>query len=80
MMPIRANIVGPPDVATRIKAFHGRLPLGSLMLGVRELGDVGAGVRERDELATARQRDRFVEVTSPAAISHLARASAARRR
>ena len=27
------------------------------MLGVRELGDVGANVRGRDELATARQWD-----------------------
>jgi hypothetical protein len=32
MMPIRANIVGPPDVATRIKASHCRLPLRGLVL------------------------------------------------
>jgi hypothetical protein len=57
--PIRANIVGPPNVATRIKASIAGLPLRSLMLGLRKLHDVIAGVLEGDELATAGQRDRI---------------------
>jgi hypothetical protein len=39
------------------------------VLGLRELGDVGTGILQRDELATARQRDRIVKATLPAAIS-----------
>jgi hypothetical protein len=54
MMPMRANIVGPPDVATRIKASIA-VPLRGLMLGFLKLRDVGAGVLESDELAPARQ-------------------------
>src|SRR5258708_7014786 len=49
---------------------HRCLPLRSLMLGLRKLGDVVAGILERDELATARQRYRFVEPSFPTAISH----------
>src|SRR5258706_4454765 len=43
MMPMRANIVGPPDVATRIKASMAALPLLGLVLGLRKLRDVIAG-------------------------------------
>jgi len=53
MTPIRANIVGPPDVATRIKASMAACHCG-LMLGFRKLDDVIAGILEGDELATAR--------------------------
>jgi len=68
MTPIRANIVGPPDVATRIKSLHGRLPLLGLVLGLRKLRDVIAGVLERDKLATPRQRYRLVKRSFPPAI------------
>jgi hypothetical protein len=54
MTPIRANIVGPPCVGTKINAFRG------LVLDPRKLRDVVAGVLERDELATARQRYQIV--------------------
>src|SRR5258708_37349467 len=42
----------------------------SLVLGLRELGDVIVGVLERDKLAPARQRDRIIKPSLPAAISH----------
>jgi hypothetical protein len=54
MTPIRAIIVGPPDVATRINALHGGLPLLGLVLGIGEPRDVVAGILERDKAATAR--------------------------
>jgi hypothetical protein len=38
--------------------------------GRRQLGDVIAGVLQRDELETARQRDRIIKRMFPAAISH----------
>jgi hypothetical protein len=44
MMPMRANITGPPCVATKDQRFHGRLPFRRLMLGLRLLGDVIACV------------------------------------
>jgi hypothetical protein len=50
--------------------FHCSLSLRDLMLGFREFGDVIAGVLQCDELATARQRDRFIEPSLPTAISH----------
>jgi hypothetical protein len=63
---MRANIVGPPSVATRIKASIRRLPLRRRMLSLRKLRDVIAGVPQGDELAAAGQRDRFVEPSFPA--------------
>src|SRR6266403_5081818 len=45
----------------RDQRLHGRLPLVGLVLGLRKLGDVVAGVLESDELAPARQRYRIVE-------------------
>ena len=39
---------------------------GGLVLGLRELGDIGPGILEGDELASARQRDRFIERPFPA--------------
>jgi hypothetical protein len=70
MTPVRANIVGPPDVATKYQGFHRRLPFLGLVSGPRQLRDVIAGVLESDELATARQRDRIIEWSLPTAISH----------
>src|ERR1700730_15777289 len=51
MTPMRAIIVGPPSVATRISASHCGLPFCGLMLYLRELGDIFAGILERDKLA-----------------------------
>jgi hypothetical protein len=49
MTPMRANIVGPPDVATRDQRLHGGLPFRGL---VSALGcDVLAGVFEGDKLS-----------------------------
>ena len=42
--------------------LHGGLPLcGGLVLGLRQLGDVVAGVPQRDELTAVGQRDRIIE-------------------
>jgi hypothetical protein len=46
--------------------FNGSLPLLGLVLGLRELCDVGCRVLQRDELATARQRYRIIEFALPA--------------
>src|SRR5258706_6075074 len=47
------------------QGFHGRLPLLGLVLGLRKLRDVPAGILERDELVPARQRDWISEATFP---------------
>src|SRR5260221_11509193 len=66
--PMRANIVGPPDVATSrasIAACHSAAScsaFGSLM--------IPAGVIERDKLATAGQRNWIVKPTLPTAIAN----------
>ena len=49
------NMVGPPSVATGIKASMGGLPFRNLMLGLQKLRDVIAGNPRRDQLALARQ-------------------------
>jgi hypothetical protein len=46
-----------------------RLPLRSLMLGLWQLGDVGAGILERDNLTATGQIDRIFERTLSAAIN-----------
>src|SRR6266404_1051528 len=56
------------------QAFHCCLPFWGRMIGLRELGDVGPGILQRDERATAGQRDRFVELAFPTAISRHAAA------
>jgi hypothetical protein len=56
MMPMRANIVGPPSV----------------MNSFRKLGDVGAGVLQRDERRAAGKRDRFVECAFPTLAANVA--------
>ena len=43
------------------QGFHCCLPLRGLMLCFRKFRDVIAGVLERDELASARQRNRVVK-------------------
>jgi hypothetical protein len=70
MTPIRANIVGPPDVATRIKASIAACHSAASCSAFGKFRDVGAGVLEGDELAPAWQWDWFVKPSLPAAISH----------
>jgi hypothetical protein len=65
--PIRANMVAA-ERRDEDQGFHRRLPLRSRVLRFRQLGDVGAGVLQRDELAPARQRYRIIERPVPAAI------------
>jgi hypothetical protein len=67
--PMRANMVGPPDVATRIKASLTACHIPRPRASLGKLRDVAAGVLKGDELAPARQRDRIVKPTLPAAIS-----------
>jgi len=71
MTPIRANIVGPPDSATRIRSFHDSLPFRGLVLGLWKFHDVVAGIFERDEGPPALQLYRIIERTLPTAISRL---------
>src|SRR5437667_9215747 len=66
MTPIRANIVGPPDVATRIKASIAACHSAAWCSAFGS--DVVAGILQGDELATARQLYRIVKLSSPAAI------------
>jgi hypothetical protein len=54
MMPIRANIVGPPECRDQDQGLHRGLPLGRLVLSLGKLRDVIASVLQRDELAAAR--------------------------
>jgi hypothetical protein len=53
------------------KAFHCRSPFRRFVLSLWKLGDVIAGILQRDELASAGKRDWIFEWTFPAAISHL---------
>src|SRR3984893_4247871 len=43
------------------QAGHRRLRFPKILLSLRQLHDVGGGILERDELATAGQRNRIVE-------------------
>jgi hypothetical protein len=54
--------------------FERSLPLRELLFGLRKLLDIFGGVLRGDELATAWQRDRFVERSFPAAVSRHAAA------
>jgi hypothetical protein len=65
-----ANIVGPPDVATKIKASIAACHFLSLVLDLRKPRDVIAGIFEGDKLATARQRYGIIERSFPTAVSH----------
>jgi hypothetical protein len=47
------------------QGFHRRLPFRRLVLGLRKLGDVVAGILQRDQRPAARQRNRFVEAAGP---------------
>src|SRR5258705_11551943 len=50
--------------------FRCRLPLLGLVLGLRKLRDVPAGILERDELVPARQRDWVVKGSAPSPVRH----------
>ena len=43
--------------------FHRGLRFFGVAFGLGQLGDVERGVAEREELATARQRDRIIELS-----------------
>jgi hypothetical protein len=48
------------------KRLHRGLPFFGIVFSLGQLGDVVASVLQRDELASARQRDRFIERRFPA--------------
>jgi hypothetical protein len=62
---------GAAECRDQDQGFHCCLPFCSLVLGLRQLRDVVAGVLESDELASAGKRDRIFEKRFPAAIGHL---------
>jgi hypothetical protein len=47
------------------QVFRRRLTLRGRVNGFRELGDIGSGALEGDEMAAARQRNRFVKWSFP---------------
>ena len=49
------------------QGLHRRLPFRRFVLGLRELGDVFAGILKGDELATPTKRYRIVKWSFPAA-------------
>jgi hypothetical protein len=74
MTPIRANIVGPPDVATRIRASIAACHSGASCSPLRKLGDEVAGIFQSDERPSAGKWDQIVE----GLVSSCAQPSAAR--
>ncbi len=69
MMPMRANIVGPPERRDQDQGFYGRLPFLDFVLGFRKLGYVGAGIFKGDKL-TARQRYGIIKRSFPTPIAN----------
>ncbi len=55
----------PADRRDKDQGFHRRLPFLGLMLGLRQVRDVTAGILEGDKLATARERDGFFKLSLP---------------
>jgi hypothetical protein len=71
MTPMRANISQPPPTSAALIRFSIRgLPLLELLFGPRQLLDISGRVFERDELATAWQRDRIVELARPTPLAN----------
>ncbi len=58
------------SIMDRNRAIDRSLPFPRLLFGLRQLRDVGAGVVEGDEVATARQRYWIFQPWFPSAISH----------
>jgi hypothetical protein len=69
MMPMRASIVGPPRSANQQQRLGRRLPFRRLVLGLWKLGDIVAGILQRDGLAAAGHRNRIIEGAPPALVS-----------
>jgi hypothetical protein len=69
-MVLTRRIEHPLDMTVQDQGLHCCLPPRDLVLGLRKLCDVFAGVLKGDEAATARQRYWIVEATFPPAISH----------
>jgi hypothetical protein len=55
----------PAALCNQHQRRHSRLPFRRLVLGLRKLCDVGPGILERDELATAGKGDWIVEPALP---------------
>jgi hypothetical protein len=64
MTPMRANIVGPPRVATVIRLSIAACHSLGLVLGFRKLRDKLAGIRERDE--------HFIDLAALENVGHVA--------
>jgi hypothetical protein len=58
------------SIMDRNRAIHRSLPFPRLVFCLRQLRDVGAGILEGDEVATARQRYWIFKPWLPSAISH----------
>ena len=65
MTAIRASISGPSRSATSNSASICDLPIGRIMLGFRQRGDVFGGVAQRQQLAPVGQNDGVNEPLEP---------------
>ena len=66
MMPMRAIMVRPIEIDDQEQGFDRGLPFLDILVGLRKLRDISAGVLESDELAAAGQHDRIGERPFPA--------------
>jgi hypothetical protein len=64
-MPMRACSSGPRPSAAINSASVAGLPILEVLLGLRQFQDVGGGVLERNDLATAGKRNRILECAGP---------------
>jgi hypothetical protein len=69
-LAMRPNITGPLSLTTKSSASTAFCLSSRLLLDLRQLLDISGGVFEGDQLAIARQRNRFLECSLPAGISH----------
>ena len=56
---------GPVEFDDQEQGFYRSLPLIEILLGLRQTGDVVAGMAQSHDLAPTRQQDRIIERASP---------------
>jgi hypothetical protein len=59
-----------PGDLVHSQSFAFRVHFRRLMIGLRKIGDLVAGVLQRDKLAPAGERDRIIEPPAPSAVRH----------
>jgi hypothetical protein len=69
-MPIRASSVWPVVLDHEHERPDRRLPFRRVVLALRQPCDIVSNISQRDQLATARERDWIVEGAMPAFVWH----------